>query len=54
MSSHTCPRCDREAFRYIPCDDADTIDTIGSILICATTDGVYLHGHDAAREFDGY
>lgn len=40
-----CPQCEEEAFRYIPVGDDTTIDTIGSIRICATDSGVYLHGN---------
>jgi len=38
-----CPNCDNEAFRYIPVGCNSDIDTIGSVTICATNKGTYLH-----------
>lgn len=45
--SETCPRCGNEAYRFIPTGEYTTVDTIGTHLICAALDGIYMHGKNS-------
>lgn len=38
-----CPQCSETAFRFVPLGVQTTIDTIGSVRICATEQGTYFH-----------
>jgi len=38
-----CPKCSEESFRYVPINGDTEIDTIGSVKICSTNQGIYFH-----------
>lgn len=39
-----CPDCNDGTYIYIPEGENTCIDTIGSVRICSTEKGTYIHG----------